>query len=94
MNILSFSEFENKKLDFIKKHKGLQKVITGEFEEGKYRKRYICEDGKELIEINRKVTKMATASIYNVKIDVPIELFESEMWNDDDSTSCYSYQKF
>jgi hypothetical protein len=94
MNVLSFSDFENKKINFINHNGGLKNVITSNLEGTQYQKRYICENGEDLTEVNRKVLKRAKASIYGLEIFVDVELFESEQYNSKDGTSYYTYQNY
>lgn len=94
MYILNFSDFEKKKIDFINANGGLEKVITSDLQDNTYYKDYICNNGKILHEINRKVYKRAKAKIYGLDFYVDVSLFESEQFNDVDSTSYFHYEKY
>lgn len=94
MNVLNYNEFEAKKIDFINSNGGLLKVETGNLEGTQYSKKYYCNNGEFIHEINRKVYRRAVAKIYNIEFPVDVELFESEMFNSKNGTSYYTYQKY
>lgn len=95
MNILSNKDYSKAKLEFLHRHDGATNVNTSPMDEsGKYCKIYTCEDGAQLTEVNRPVWERTEVVVKGVTVDVSVKLFESEMWNTDDATSVFTYEKF
>lgn len=86
---------------FIKKHgsKGDWRVDTSPmYEDGKYVKVYIFDDGAQLIEINRPVDEVVDVEVevkgIKITTKLTVRLMESECWNTDDSESVFFYEKW
>lgn len=94
MTILTGSEYEKRKFNFLHKH-GDWNVETSPMDEyGVYYKWYRCDDGALLHEIMRPVFKKAKVEVCRVEIEVDVKLFETESWNSDDAKSVFYYEKF
>ncbi len=95
MNILTSREYNDRKSTFLCRHSGATDVDTSPMDEGgKYVKIYTCEDGAQLVEVNRPKWEKATVTVKGVTVEVEVKLFESEMWNTDDANSVFTYEKF
>ena len=94
MNILTTTEYEKKKIEFLQAHK-LDEIRTTEIDkDGTYYKNYFCEDGKVWTEVNRPVYKSVEVEVCKIKTTVEVKLLETEGWNTDDAGSIYCYEKY
>lgn len=94
LTILTASEYEKRKFEFLKRH-GNWEVETSPMDEyGMYYKWYHCEDGALFHEIMRPVFKKAEVEICKVKVEVEVKFLETEAWDSDVSQSVYYYERF
>ncbi len=96
MKHINQKQLDERIVNFINKHKGLEKLETSPMMDNQYRKVYHCEDGKCLYEVNRICctdieAKFSLFDYVKGKKTIEIKYFETEVWDDDDSTSEYMH---
>lgn len=96
MRKITMKEHDERIINFVNKHKGIERIETSSFKNNQYRKIYYCEDGKCLYEVNKIYESEAEATfIFNdepQKVMLKIKIFETEIWDDDDSKSQYVFE--
>lgn len=93
MKILTSKEYSAKIIQFLQQADDW-KVETSPMDEyGVYVKTYICSNGNVLTEVNRPVYETVEVEVRGVKVQVPVKLFESEMFSNKFG-SVLTYEKF
>ena len=82
---------------FIKKHNCDFRVETGTLDGTTYHKQWIFDDGAIIFEVNDVIYDhpIAEVEVHGMKIrkELEIPLNRCEMWNTDDSTSVFFYER-
>lgn len=98
MRVLTTSEYEKAKIEFLHRHNDWTVETSPMNQYGEYHKTYICEDGAVWTELNRPVDADTEVEVeickVKVKTKVQVKLLETEGWSTDDATSIYCYEKF
>lgn len=93
MTILKSNEYYKVVSNFCAKHE-MYKVETSPLVDNTYTKRYLCEDGAEATEVNRKVYEKVEVEVKGLKCEVYVELLETEWFDSDTGKSIYMYERY
>lgn len=77
---------------FIRKHGSYREKTS--LEGNTQRKMILFEDGSTWYECSRKVYETARDTVKGVKVEFNVELFETEWWSDDNTTSKKMYDRY
>lgn len=92
MNIVNYIEYDSDKVNFLK-GKDFS-VKTTNFDNGRYYREYICNDGSIFYEVASKVYEKVNVEVKKVNMEILVELFEVEYWTSLNGTSKYYYEKY
>ena len=92
MNIVNYIEYDSDKVNFLN-GKDFS-VKTTNFDNGRYYKEYICNDGTIFYEVASKVYEKVNVEVKKVNMEILVELFEVEYWTSLNGTSKYYYEKY
>ena len=93
MTIVKAKEYYEIIASFCRKHE-LYKVENGELKDNCYIKKYLCEDGSQGTEVNRKVYEKVSVEVKGVKCEAVVELLETEWFDSDSGKSIYMYERY
>ena len=94
MNIIKYSDYDNIKKDFFRKHKNDFTIDTTGNSTEYYRKTYVFNDGAIWYEVMTKVTQEVEITVNLCDVKVYVDLMQTEFWSADESNSSFYYEKW
>lgn len=94
MNIIKYSDYDNIKKDFFRKHKNDFTIDTTGNSAEYYRKTYVFNDGAIWYEVMTKVTQKVEITVNLCDVKVYVDLMQTEFWSTDESNSSFYYEKW
>lgn len=95
MRVVTYKEYEQEKMAFMKKHNYDYSIETTSMNEyGQYCKMYCFTDGANWTEVMCPTFENAEAVVRKVKVAVEVKMLRTEYYNTDASGSSYYYEKF
>lgn len=93
MNTVTSKQFWEEKQKFFEKHDFNYVVKTTDFENERYTKFYIFEDGAEFYELVSFVTEEIETNAHGLTIKVPVKFCKTEYWTTE-SGSKWCYERY
>lgn len=92
MNIVTFNEYENDKLEFFNKHYRDFTCDTIGNSAEYYTKTYMFNDGAVWYEVSRMVEVEEIVNVHKCDVKVRIDMLQTEYWSNDKSESKFYYE--
>lgn len=90
--IVTFNEYESDKKEFFRKHHNDFHVDVHGTSAENYAKNYNFSDGSTWYEVMTRKEICETVEVYKCNVRVKLDMFQTEYWNSDDSTSKFYFE--
>lgn len=96
MQIVTYEDYDSEKKVFFKRHNNAYTCTTKGTSGEYYSKTYNFDDGATWYEVMQRktITEDVFVEKYKCKVNVDIDLFETEFFNSEDGNSKFYYEKW